>query len=48
MHEDSAMKRIRSILFTRENWLALALALLLLLVLIFASDTGAAWIYQGF
>ena len=42
------VRRILSILFSRENWLALLLAILLVLIVIFAIDTSPTWIYQGF
>ncbi len=35
-------------LFNRENTLAILLALILMALAIFASDTSATWIYQGF
>ncbi len=41
-------KRLRTFLFSRENWLALLLALILVALLIFAADTSPTWIYQGF
>ncbi len=40
--------RLVATVFSRENLLALLLALLLVALLIFASDTSATWIYQGF
>ena len=42
------IRRIYQAIFSRENLLALLLALLLLALLIFATDTTANWIYQGF
>lgn len=42
------MKKIRDILFTRENLLALALCVILILLVIFTADTSPTWIYQGF
>ncbi|MGE5073818.1 MAG: hypothetical protein ACM3MF_10350 [Anaerolineae bacterium] len=42
------LKRILSLVFSRENVLALLLALALLAILIFISDTSPTWIYQGF
>ncbi len=41
-------KRLRSIVLTRENWLALLLALILVALVIFAADSSPTWIYQGF
>ena len=42
------MKRIRDWIFNRENLLALLLALILVALVVFAADTSATWIYQGF
>ena len=42
------MKKIRAILFTRENFLALLLCLILIALVIFTADTSPTWIYQGF
>ena len=42
------MKKIREVLFTRENLMALALCLILILLVIFTADTSPTWIYQGF
>lgn len=42
------MKKIRDILFTQENLLALALCVILILLVIFTADTSPTWIYQGF
>jgi hypothetical protein len=42
------MKKLREILFTRENWLALVLCLIVILLVIFTADTSPTWIYQGF
>ena len=42
------LRRILSLLFNRENWLALLLAILLVLIVMFAIDTSPTWIYQGF
>ena len=42
------MKRLRDILFTRENLLALVLCLILIALVIFTADTSPTWIYQGF
>lgn len=42
------MKKIRDMLFTRENLLALALCVILILLVIFTADTSPTWIYQGF
>jgi len=42
------MKKIRDILFTRENILALLLCLILIALVIFTADTSPTWIYQGF
>ncbi len=41
-------KRLRRVIFTRENLLALLLALVLILLVIFTVDSSATWIYQGF
>lgn len=35
-------------LFNRENSLALLFALIWMALAVFASDTSATWIYQGF
>lgn len=42
------MKKLREVLFTRENLMALALCLILILLVIFTADTSPTWIYQGF
>jgi len=42
------MKKIRDILFTRENFLAFLLCLILIALVIFTADTSPTWIYQGF
>jgi hypothetical protein len=42
------MKKIRELLFTRENLMALVLCLILILLVIFTADTSPTWIYQGF
>ena len=42
------MKKISSIIFTRENLLALVLCLILIALVIFTADTSPTWIYQGF
>lgn len=42
------MKKIRDMLFTRENLMALVLCLILILLVIFTADTSPTWIYQGF
>ena len=44
----SMLGRILSLLFNRENALALLLAVLLVLVFMFGIDTSPTWIYQGF
>ncbi len=41
-------KKIRAVIFTRENMLALLLALILIALVIFTADTSPTWIYQGF
>jgi hypothetical protein len=41
-------KRIYSLIFNRENLLALLLAVILIALAIFTSDTAPTWIYQGF
>ncbi len=41
-------RKLRDALFNRENFLALMLAFILIALVIFASDTSATWIYQGF
>ena len=42
------MKKLRELLFTRENLMALVLCLILILLVIFTADTSPTWIYQGF
>ena len=42
------MKKLREVLFTRENLMALVLCLILILLVIFTADTSPTWIYQGF
>lgn len=42
------MKRILSIVFSRENVLAILLCLILIALVIFTADTSPTWIYQGF
>jgi hypothetical protein len=42
------MKKILSIIFTRENVLAILLCLILIALVIFTADTSPTWIYQGF
>ena len=42
------MKKIRDLLFTRENLMAIILCLILILLVIFTADTSPTWIYQGF
>lgn len=42
------MKKIRDLLFARENLLAVLLCLVLILLVIFTADTSPIWIYQGF
>jgi hypothetical protein len=42
------MKKLLSIIFTRENLLALVLCLILIALVIFTADTSPTWIYQGF
>jgi len=42
------MKKLFSILFTRENLLAVLLCLILIALVIFTADTSPTWIYQGF
>lgn len=42
------MKKIRSVIFSRENMLALALALIVIALVVFTADTTPEWIYQGF
>ncbi len=41
-------QRLKALLFSRENLLALVLALILVALLVFAADTSPTWIYQGF
>ncbi|HUI88178.1 MAG TPA: hypothetical protein VLX61_05590 [Anaerolineales bacterium] len=41
-------KKLRDVVFTRENLLALMLALILIALVIFTADTSPTWIYQGF
>jgi len=41
-------RKLVSVIFNRENLLALVLALMLLLIVIFTIDTSPTWIYQGF
>ena len=41
-------KKIRDVIFTRENFLAMMLALILIALVIFTVDTSPTWIYQGF
>jgi len=42
------MKKIRDILFTRENLLALLLCLILIALVVCTDDTSPTWIYHGF
>jgi len=42
------MKKILSIVFSRENILAILLCLILIALVIFTADTSPTWIYQGF
>jgi hypothetical protein len=42
------MKKIFSIVFSRENILAIVLCLILIALVIFTADTSPTWIYQGF
>jgi hypothetical protein len=42
------MKKLRDVLFARENLLALLLWLILIALVIFTADTSPTWIYQGF
>jgi hypothetical protein len=42
------LRKIRNMLFTRENLLAIALGILLILIVVFGIDTAPTWIYQGF
>ena len=42
------MKKLREVVFTRENLLALVLCLILILLVIFTADTSPTWIYQGY
>jgi len=42
------MKKIRNLLFTRENLYALLLCLILIALLILTADQTPQWIYQGF
>jgi len=42
------MKKLRDLIFTRENFLAIILCLILILLVIFTADTSPTWIYQGF
>lgn len=42
------MRKIFSILFSRENVLAILLCLILIALVIFTADTSPTWIYQGF
>ncbi|HUG33274.1 MAG TPA: hypothetical protein VMJ90_00790 [Anaerolineales bacterium] len=42
------MKKILSIVFSRENVLAILLCLILIALVIFTADTSPTWIYQGF
>lgn len=42
------MKKIFSILFSRENILAFVLCLILVALTIFTANTSPTWIYQGF
>ena len=41
-------KRLRAIIFTRENAYALALCLIVTLLIIVTADSSPQWIYQGF
>jgi hypothetical protein len=42
------MKKIRDLIVTRENLMAVILCLILILLVIFTTDTSPTWIYQGF
>ena len=42
------MRKILSILFSRENVLAILLCLILIALVILTADTSPTWIYQGF
>jgi hypothetical protein len=41
-------KKILSLIFSRENLLAVLLSLILIALTIVAADTSPGWIYQGF
>lgn len=41
-------KKLLSVVFCKENLLALLLALILVALVIFTADTSPTWIYQGF
>lgn len=47
-HKGVAVKKILSIVFSRENVLAVLLCLILIALVIFTADTSPTWIYQGF
>lgn len=42
------IKKIYSLIFSRENMLALVLALIVIALVVFTADTTPDWIYQGF
>jgi lipopolysaccharide/colanic/teichoic acid biosynthesis glycosyltransferase len=42
------IKKILSLIFSRENLLAVLLCLILIALTIAAADTSPSWIYQGF
>ncbi len=42
------MKRLFSLLLTRENLLALVLSLMALAIVVMSAESSPAWIYQGF
>lgn len=42
------IKKILSLIFSRENLLAVLLCLILIALTIAAADTSPIWIYQGF
>ncbi len=42
------MKKLLSILFSRENILALLLCLILIAIVILTASQSPQWIYQGF
>jgi hypothetical protein len=46
--EDSGMRKVLRVIFSRENVWALVLCLILVLVIIFTAGSAPLWIYQGF